>query len=266
MAMRLHSTGESFGSVVRLREAGPFLLRESRYASALRLPPVEHERPYFSYLVGGGFRERNARGEHAYRAGSLHFHGQADPYSAVVGDGGMTCLSIVLPLAPVVPGNPMRSKSETATLTAAAARCYRELRATDIAAGLALEAACLDLMASSLRVEASRVHSAPRWLLAVEEFLHANLDRPIALAELAKIGGVHPAHLTRAFRRHRGGSPAELHRRLRIERARRALSETRDSIVEIALAAGFSSQSHFTRAFHRVVGTPPAAYRRATRG
>ena len=51
-------------------------------------------------------------------------------------------------------------------------------------------------------------------------------------------------------------------RRLRVEHARLGLIESDLPIAELALAAGFSSQAHFTRVFRRLVGTTPAAYRR----
>ncbi|MEO0362549.1 MAG: helix-turn-helix domain-containing protein [Pseudomonadota bacterium] len=44
------------------------------------------------------------------------------------------------------------------------------------------------------------------------------------------------------------------------------LSETDASIAEIALACGFSSQSHLTSAFSKRVGAAPGVYRRTVRG
>ncbi|HEX6625266.1 MAG TPA: helix-turn-helix transcriptional regulator, partial [Pyrinomonadaceae bacterium] len=50
---------------------------------------------------------------------------------------------------------------------------------------------------------------------------------------------------------------------LRIERACRELERPASSIIDVALSAGFSDQSHFTRAFKRATGMTPGAFRRA---
>jgi AraC family transcriptional regulator len=48
----------------------------------------------------------------------------------------------------------------------------------------------------------------------------------------------------------------------RVERAKALLRDTETSVVDIALETGFSSQSHLSAWFTRLVGTTPAAYRR----
>ncbi|MBA3784476.1 MAG: helix-turn-helix domain-containing protein, partial [Acidobacteria bacterium] len=50
-------------------------------------------------------------------------------------------------------------------------------------------------------------------------------------------------------------------RRLRVENACREMIKSETSLVEIALAAGFSSQSHFSSVFKRMTGMTPAMYR-----
>jgi len=49
----------------------------------------------------------------------------------------------------------------------------------------------------------------------------------------------------------------------RIERAKQLLLNTNQSLCEIALAAGFADQSHFTRVFSQRIKASPAAWRRA---
>jgi AraC family transcriptional regulator len=72
-------------------------------------------------------------------------------------------------------------------------------------------------------------------------------------------------HLAVEFRRFYGSAPAEYIRRLRVEFACRALSGSTAPLIEIALAAGFSSQSHFSNTFKRLIGMTPTAYRAAFR-
>ena len=72
-----------------------------------------------------------------------------------------------------------------------------------------------------------------------------------------------PTHLARAFRRHFGDTPGTYLRRLRVERAARAIEDGDASLAEIAADAGFTDQSHMGRAFRSVKGTSPARWRAA---
>lgn len=77
----------------------------------------------------------------------------------------------------------------------------------------------------------------------------------------AHLTGVHPAYLSRAFRRHTGETLSGLVRRLRLEHATERLVRDGACIGLIGLEAGFADHSHFTRAFKRATGTTPQAYR-----
>ena len=90
--------------------------------------------------------------------------------------------------------------------------------------------------------------------------------RAPSLAELAAGVGVHPVTLARAFRRTFGCTIGEYLRRLRIERAAEQLATGTQPLAEIALAAGFADQSHFSNVFRRRVGMSPSAYRREVAG
>jgi AraC family transcriptional regulator len=76
---------------------------------------------------------------------------------------------------------------------------------------------------------------------------------------------VHPAHLAREFRRRRHCTIGGYVRRLRVEFACRELSSTDAPLAEIALAAGFSHQSHLTRTFKELTGMTPAKFRALSR-
>jgi AraC family transcriptional regulator len=71
-----------------------------------------------------------------------------------------------------------------------------------------------------------------------------------------------PLYLVRAFRAAVGQSPHQYVVSRRVEHARRLLSGTATPIADIALAAGFSSQSHLSNWFRRIVGVSPAVYRK----
>jgi AraC family transcriptional regulator len=95
-----------------------------------------------------------------------------------------------------------------------------------------------------------------------KQIIEANLDGEVPLARLARECGLSIGHFSRAFKDTTGISPHQwlLHRR--IENAMRLLCNQQLSLPEVALACGFSDQSHFTRVFRRFSGTSPGVWRR----
>jgi AraC family transcriptional regulator len=94
------------------------------------------------------------------------------------------------------------------------------------------------------------------------DYIEANLDRMIGLAELAAIVNVSRFHFARLFKQSTGMTAIGFVEQCRIHRAQVLISETDASLAEIALATGFSDQSHFTRRFHRLTGSTPAVFAR----
>jgi AraC family transcriptional regulator len=97
-------------------------------------------------------------------------------------------------------------------------------------------------------------------LAQLTAYVEENLDRTISLAELAAVADVSRFHFTRVFKQSTGTTAISFVERCRIERAQTLIAETDLPLVEIALAAGFADQSHFTRRFHRHVGCTPGVY------
>jgi transcriptional regulator GlxA family with amidase domain len=95
----------------------------------------------------------------------------------------------------------------------------------------------------------------------VREHIEAHLEHRISIQDLAGIAGLSMHHFARAFKRSEGVSPHNylLHRR--IQRARALLASTDVAISVIAVACGFSDQSHCARRFKERVGVTPARYR-----
>ena len=124
------------------------------------------------------------------------------------------------------------------------------------------EATCIELLDGLLDVRARP--RPPVWLERFRERLAGSLDRRLAVGALAAAEGIHPVHAIRAFQRFYGCTPAAFARRRRLDAAAEALRTGDASLVEVALAAGFADQSHFTRAFTAAYGLSPARYRRET--
>jgi len=142
---------------------------------------------------------------------------------------------------------------------------YCEYRALDEASNLAIEGLALEMVAACLRTPDCLTPAPPRWLEQAREILHAKYIDGLDVAMIAKVVDVHPAHLVRAFRRHYRCSMGEYVRTLRIEFACRELTLTDSSLAEVALAAGFSDQSHFSRTFKAQIGMTPGEFQKAFR-
>lgn len=94
-------------------------------------------------------------------------------------------------------------------------------------------------------------------------FIEDNIDRTIALAELAALVNVDRFHFTRLFKRATGVTASSFVEQRRIQRAQSLILETDIPLSQIALMVGFADQSHFTRRFHRHVGSTPGAFARS---
>jgi AraC family transcriptional regulator len=106
---------------------------------------------------------------------------------------------------------------------------------------------------------------SPAALRRVQLFVEANLHQTIRLDDLAGRAGLSLHHFARAFRTSAGITPRAFIEQRRIERARRLIDESRQSLADIALEAGFGTQSRLTTTFRRHTGFTPSAYRRGRR-
>lgn len=101
-------------------------------------------------------------------------------------------------------------------------------------------------------------------LAAVIARIEANLEDPISPAQLAKDAGMSTRQLERLFRRYLNRSPKRYYMETRLARARNLLMQTDMSIIEIALASGFSNPSHFSKCYRAFYGSTPYRERGTT--
>jgi AraC family transcriptional regulator len=144
-----------------------------------------------------------------------------------------------------------------------AVRLYDEFRTMDAASPLAIEGLVLEFLAEVSRCSDGVAERRPtRWLCEARDLLHAHFTESLSVDELAASVGIHPHHLTRAFREQYGCTLGEYLRKLRIEHAQRQLTTSDAPLAKIAVEAGFADQSHFSKTFKRETGMTPTEFRR----
>ncbi len=125
------------------------------------------------------------------------------------------------------------------------------------------------MLASASRVVMDEWGRAPlsedgvmnRTLQDALEILHAGYGKPISIRELATRLGVSGQYLGRLFMRRLGCSPLQYVNRLRLDRAKALMRETRLPLQEVAWASGFENAFYFSRLFHKLEGESPSRYR-----
>jgi AraC family transcriptional regulator len=106
---------------------------------------------------------------------------------------------------------------------------------------------------------------SPKVLLRAIERLRSDSDTDVSLAALASDAGLSRFHFCRAFKESTGLSPHAWLRQHQLEQAMNMLRDTDDSIVSIAAALGYSSQTAFAAAFRKLSGETPSDWRRRMR-
>jgi transcriptional regulator GlxA family with amidase domain len=94
-------------------------------------------------------------------------------------------------------------------------------------------------------------------LLAVIGTMEQNLEEPLSRSELAKGADLSTRQLERLFRKYLNRSPARYYLELRLNKARLLLLQTNMSVIDVALACGFVSASHFSKCYRDFFGRTP---------
>ena len=92
-------------------------------------------------------------------------------------------------------------------------------------------------------------------------FIRENFGHPITIEDICEYTGLSKRGLEKAFQTHLGRSPASELRRLRIQNAKRLLTETDDKVEYIAMACGYSNSSNLSCAFKKDTNMSPRDYR-----
>ncbi len=142
----------------------------------------------------------------------------------------------------------------------AGSRTYAEALATQLAVHLLWSNAPLP----ARKATGEPLDDGP--LRHVVDYIEHGLGGEISVDELAEVSGFSAGYFVGAFRRALGKTPHQYLTERRVARACELLHDPHRAIVDVAMDVGFSSQSHLTSVFRKLMRTTPAAYRQRVLG
>ena len=104
------------------------------------------------------------------------------------------------------------------------------------------------------------------WVNDVKRLLREGYAGRVSLEDLGARIGIHPASLSRGFRLDEGITISDYLSRVRIQQACRQMTDKNVTLAELAANCGFADQSHLTRVFKSITGSPPGVFRDLLRG
>jgi AraC family transcriptional regulator len=263
-----HPPGHLYGRCLRNDEIPDFRLTESEYRCGLKTPFHCHEHALLCVVLAGSYTDTCRRKQFTHEPSTVFFLPQGERHLSDFSGTNVRIFRVE-----VNPGRlseireystvldyPFRSAG--GRLRELGFRLYREFGQKDETRPLAIEGLILEMIAEASRSSASAApQKTPAWLRQTRDLLHGRFPEKLSLDQIARSAGVHPVYLASMFHRHYHCTVGEYVRHLRIEYACRHLRESKASIAEIALQAGFSDQSHFSKLFKRQTSMTPRQYR-----
>ena len=96
----------------------------------------------------------------------------------------------------------------------------------------------------------------------VFDYIQGNIDKPLSTASLAEMFSYEESYFCRKFKSQTGLSPVEYIRILRLQKAKKMLKTTDETVNEVAIACGYQSTSYFIRCFRKYSDVSPTEFRR----
>lgn len=238
-----------------------FTIRSSTYRPGLRQERHDHPWTNVTAVLRGEIVEETDDGEHRARSCSVVIKPAGTMHSdRVLGSQAARTIAIEL-----------REGSELSRL--AAARRWSWLEGADtVRATLALQQALISGLPHEIERAAHAILGtvltqpppahAPPWLARLLRDIEKRMDDPMCFETMAVEIGLHPAYVSRAFRRFTGRTMTAHVRDLRLQRARHLLTTTGRSLAGVAADCGFADASHLCRAFAGSYAVTPGSFRR----
>jgi len=258
------------GHILRSRATGGFTVIETLYPTRLEQPRHTHRFASFSFVSNGEYLEQVGGKTFSRANTTVVFHPPHESHS-VKYQSPVRILSVHFSfekLAQIREHSKVLDRLSTCRTQTAVwlgMRLSHELRRADLASILVTEGLVLEMLGEAESIMSSSEKGFPHWLKQTRDLLHETIGESPSLANLAKIAGVHPAHLSRVFRQKFGCTVGEYCRRLRLEYACRQIVTTDKGLSQIASECGFSDQSHLNRSFKNTLNVTPHEYRKLVR-
>lgn len=219
-----------------------------------------HETLHLSMVLKGGNLEKRKTRDIECLPGIVTYYDAGEPHHSVLIMPGSRQFNVEITdeflSAHGIPGNAgSLEKCNPADLKFFMLRMYREFLINDQESSLSITSALLPIL--DIPGGAANGHGMPGWVSIVKEVLHDQWRDNISLNHLAVLAGTHPVNLSRYFPIYFGCTIGEYRRKLKLEKALELVKYSSLSLTAIALQAGFSDQSHFTRTCKEISGWNP---------
>jgi AraC family transcriptional regulator len=258
--------GEHYGAVFNKFRIPSAIVSESVYEKSTPLPEHSHELAFFTLILAGNYSERFAGKSFVYspmtvlwRQADVSHQDKIETNSSrfFFVELEKNCLGRLIHDEKI----PDHLFEQSGALVWLASRLRCELAAEPDFSPLIAEGITLEMLGQLIRKNKLAEKHPPKWLRRVVEKLSGEFTENFSTEVLAAEANVHPVHLAAVFRQFYHETMGEYVQKLRIAHASRLLLDKEIPLAEIAYAAGFSDQSHFTRIFKRLVGVTPGVFR-----
>ena len=259
--------GQYYGAVVKRHACSGLLLSELKHYTGRRLPEHSHQLASLCLLLGGDYSEWLGQKIVSYKPLTVLFQPPGLTHRDEVGECGGHFFTVemeprwmeYLREYSAVPAS--GTSTQVGDLTWLAMRLYREFHEPDACSPLAVEGLVMTMLTDVTRIRAKGERRAPRWLKRAVDLIRDEFRENLTISGVAAEVGIHPYHLSRVFQQFHRQTVSEFVNRQRVQFACQELTKSEKGLAEIALTAGFTDQSHFTRVFRQVTGITPRAFR-----
>jgi len=259
--------GEFYGKILRKQQGSGVILSELKHQGARKLPRHSHELAYFCLLLNGNYWEQFGPKRVSYKPLSVMFHPPGTTHIDEIGPSGGRFFSVEVKtewmdrLRECLGARDLDSSLHEGDLAWLAMRLYREHKEMDACSTLTIEGLVLEMLAMVGRMKKVNEQHEPPWFSRAMDLLHDEFRNNLKVQDIANEICVHPFHLSRVFRAVHRQTIGEYVQKLRVSYACKQLLKKDTDLATIALSAGFSDQSHFTRVFKNITGITPGVFR-----
>lgn len=257
--------GEWYGTTERTQTIGGVHLSIVRHDRAVSIGVHEHTLSYFLLPFAGGYRETRDRVTIEYDPFSIVFH----PAGFIHCDempGPEKFFAIEFEaewqsrIGHLFDLSAWRFELQHGEAVWLAIQLLQRFLDDELDDQFEVDAIVSEMLGIALRlVDRDRPQRA--WVNEVKLLLRTHHAERVSLEELGARVGVHPAALSRGFRLDEGITVSDYLARARVQAACRLMTDVGLSLADVAVACGFADQSHLTRVFKSLTGSPPGVFR-----